>query len=97
MYAKLIDGVLCLAPHTVTWKEHIVNNPSSSKLLDLGYLPVTYTEMPADAPNGKHYKEKWEQTDTTILQTWELVDNSVMLDEELTAEEALSIIIGELE
>lgn len=94
MYAKLIDNTLCPAPHTVAWRGHTVNNPSPDKLLELGYLPVTYTEMPADAPNGKHYEEKWEQNNTSIVQVWELADDPEMPEDELTAEEALSIIMG---
>lgn len=84
MFAKLIDNTLCPAPHTVSWKGHIVNNPSPDKLLELGYLPVTYTDMPTDAPEGQHYELGWQQTDTEIVQVWELADDPEMPEPEPT-------------
>lgn len=82
------------APKMVQWQGHTVNNPSPDKLLDLGYLPVTYTDMPTDAPEGQRYESAWEQTDTEIVQTWTLTDDPVYPEPELSAEEALNIIMG---
>lgn len=78
-YAKLINGSIRYAPKTVSWndeegKVHTVNNPDAEKLLELGYLPVTYTDPPADTPEGRHYESHWEQTETAIVQAWRLVD-----------------------
>lgn len=93
-YAKLVNGAIRYAPKTVLWQGHTVNNPSPDKLLGLGYLPVTYTDMPTDAPEGQHYESAWEQTDTEIVQTWTLTDDPVYPEPELSAEEALNIIMG---
>ena len=46
MYAKLQNGMLRSAPKTVTWNGCTVNNPSAEKLMELGYKPVVYTDMP---------------------------------------------------
>lgn len=96
MYAKLINNVLHRAPNTVEWQGHKVNNPSEDKLKELGYLPVTYTDMPADAESGYHYESSWTQTDTEIVQVWNLVED-VVHETELTVEEALAIITGSVE
>lgn len=74
MYAKLENGYLRSAPKTVQWQGHTVNNPSADKLAELGYKPVVYTDMPTDAPDGKHYESGWEEGDK-IVQTWTLVDD----------------------
>ena len=96
MYVKLINNVLRRAPNTVEWQGHKVNNPSEDKLKELGYLPVTYTDMPTDAKSGYHYEPSWTQTDTEIVQVWNLVED-VVYEAELTAEEALAIIVGSVE
>lgn len=98
-YGRLVNGSIRYAPNTVQWEDehgemHTVNAPKSEKLLQLGYFPVTYTDPPADAPDGQHYESAWEQTETEILQTWHLVDDPVYPEPELTAEEALEIIVG---
>ena len=97
MYAKLINGTLRSAPKTVNYNGNTILNPPDSVLLELGYLPVAYTDMPADVPEGQHYESHWEQTDTEIVQAWTLVDNSVEPEPELSADEALNIIMGAAE
>ena len=77
-YAKLEDGYIRYVPKQVQWKGHTVNNPSAEKLLELGYLPVQYTDMPQDAPKGQHYESGWEQAETAIVQTWYFVRNENM-------------------
>ena len=95
MYAKLTNGALKTAPKKVTYNGCTVINPSEDKLLGLGYLPVTYTDMPADAPDGQHYEPHWEQAGESIIQAWELADNpDYDTEPELSAEEALDIITG---
>lgn len=79
-YAKLANGRIQYAPDMVKWTNeegevHTVNNPDSDKLLELGYLPVTCTSPPADVSEGQHYESHWEQTDTAIVQAWNLVNN----------------------
>ena len=94
MYAKLISGTLRSAPKKVDYNGKTIFNPPEDVLLELGYLPVTYTDMPTDAPDGKHYESHWEQTDTEIVQVWTLVDNSAETEPELSEDEALNIIMG---
>lgn len=93
MYAKLQNGILRSAPKTVTWNGCTVNNPSADKLVELGYKLVVYTDMPTDAPEGKHYESGWEEGDK-IVQTWALVEDPIYPEPELSAEEALNIIMG---
>lgn len=94
MYAKLVNGVLRRAPNKIKHNGKIYINPKGDILLESGYLPVTHTDMPTDAPEGQHYEFSWQQTDTEILQVWTLVDDPVILEEELSADEALAIIMG---
>ncbi len=94
MYAKLISGALRSAPKKVDYNGKTIFNPPDDVLLDMGYLPVAYTDMPTDAPNGQHYESHWEQTDTEIVQVWTLVDNPAEPEPELSADEALNIIMG---
>ena len=94
MYAKLISGALRSAPKKVDYNGNTILNPPDSVLLELGYLPVAYTDMPTDASNGQHYESHWEQTDTEIVQVWTLVDNPAEPEPELSADEALNIIMG---
>lgn len=82
MYAKLKYGVISYAPKTVIWQDKPVTNPSKDKLLELGYLPVTYTNMPSEVLECKHYESYWEQTENAIVQRWKLVDNPPPTKEE---------------
>ena len=90
MYAKLQNGMLRSAPKTVTWKGCTVNNPSGEKLVELGYKPVVYTDMPENTETGKHYESSWTETEAEITQVWNLVDDPVYPEPEPTAEERIS-------
>lgn len=93
MYAKLINGTLRRAPNKVMHSGRIIYNPPAELLGELGYLPVVYTDMPADAPDGSHYVPKWVQAEKEIRQEWELAE--ILIPEpELSADEALGIITG---
>ena len=94
MYAKLQNGLLRSAPKTVTWNGCTVNNPSADKLVELGYKPVRYTDMPTEVVEGKHYESGWEETETEIVQTWNLTDDPEYPEPELSLDEALNIIMG---
>lgn len=94
MYAKLQSRILRSAPKTVTWNGCTVNNPSADKLAELGYKPVVYTDMPESTETGKHYESSWEETDTEITQVWNLVEDPVYPESELSSDEALNIIMG---
>ena len=89
MHAKLQNGMLRSAPKTVTWNGCMVNNPSADKLMELGYKPVRYTDMPENTTEGKHYESSWTETEAEIIQTWNLVDDPVYPEPEPTPEERL--------
>lgn len=89
MYAKLQNGMLRSAPKTVTWKGCTVNNPSADKLVELGYKPVRYTDMPTENVEGKHYESTWEETEAEITQMWNLADDPVYPEPPETPEERL--------
>lgn len=90
MYAKLQNGMLRSAPKTVQWRNCTVNNPSADKLMELGYKPVRYTDMPETTVEGKHYESSWEETEAEITQVWNFVDDHVYPEPEPTAEERIS-------
>ena len=94
MYAKLINGTLRSAPKKVDYNGKTIFNPPEEILLGMGYLPVTYTDMPADVPEGRHYESSWSQGENEIVQVWTLVDNPAEPEPELSADEALNIIMG---
>lgn len=94
MYAKLQNGMLRSAPKTVQWNGCTVNNPSAEKLVELGYKPVRYTDMPTEVVEGKHYESGWTESDTEIIQTWTLTEDPVYPEPELSSDEALNIIMG---
>lgn len=90
MYAKIINNVLVPAPKIINYDGNTIVNPPDKLLLRIGYLPVTYTDMPTDAPEGQHYESHWEQTDTEIVQVWKLVDDPIYPTPEPTPEERIS-------
>lgn len=94
MYAKLQNGILRSAPRTITWNGCTVNNPSADKLVELGYKPVVYTDMPENTTEGKHYESSWTETEAEITQVWNLADDPVYPEPELSSDEALNIIMG---
>nr|DAH09570.1 MAG TPA: hypothetical protein [Caudoviricetes sp.] len=94
MYAKLQKGMLISAPRTVKWHGCMVNNPSAEKLMELGYKPVVYTDMPTEVVEGKHYESGWTEEETEIVQTWTLADDPEYPEPESSSDEALNIIMG---
>lgn len=94
MYAKLENGSLKYPPKKVRHNGRTVFNPPAELLQELGYLPVVYTDAPMDAPEGQHYESSWVQGDAEITQVWSLVDDPIMPEPELSADEALNIIMG---
>lgn len=80
MYAKLINGTprYTTVPKHVHLDGRVIYNPPDSVLLnDLGYYKVQETDMPSDAPDGKHYESYLEYTDDKVVQAWKLVDDPV--------------------
>lgn len=94
MYAKLQNGCIRSAPKTITLDGKTINNPLPEELEQLGYKPVLYTDMPTEVTDGKHWESSWEEEETEIKQVWTLVDNPVYPEPELSAEDALNIIMG---
>lgn len=92
MYAKLINNRLQIAPKRVQHNGGTVFNPPADVLLALGYLPVTYTDPPVDAPDGQHYEPHWEQTDAAIVQAWELVEDPEIPEPEPTMSDLMAAV-----
>lgn len=94
MHAKLQNGFLRSAPKIITLDGRTINNPYPEELEELGYKPVVYTDTPDNTEDGKHWESSWEEGETEIRQVWTLVDDPVYPEPELSAEEALNIIMG---
>lgn len=93
MHAKLKNGFLRSAPKTITLDGKTINNPLPEELEQLGYKQVVYTDTPIEVTEGKHWESSWEEEDV-IRQVWTLVDDPVYPEPELSAEDALNIIMG---
>ena len=94
MHAKLQNGCIRSAPKTITLDGKTINNPLQEELEQLGYKQVVYTDMPAEVTDGKHWESEWTEEENAIRQVWTLVDDPVYPEPDLSAEEALNIIMG---
>lgn len=94
MHAKLQNGFLRSAPKIITLDGHTINNPYPEELEELGYKPVVYTDMPTEVTEGKHWESGWTEEENAIKQVWTLVDDPIYQEPELSADEALNIIMG---
>lgn len=90
MYARLINGALKTAPKKIVAEKSIVYNPTAEQYFSVGYKIVRFTDSP-EAPDGYYYIPGWEEQDDAIVQTWHLEE---LPPEEMSADEALSIILG---
>ena len=72
MFAKIEDGILIYVkmPYRVDGKLVFTNNPAVH--LQNGYKELILTEKPYQ--EGYDAVSSWVETDTTITQTWELVE-----------------------
>lgn len=95
MYAKIVNEkpVYTSRPKWVEYNGKSIANAPDDILRELGYYKVQETEMPTDAPEGQHYESHLEYADGVVKQVWGLVDDPVIQDM-ITAEEALNIITG---
>lgn len=91
MYGKLVDGALVIAPRHLIIGQNIVYNPTDEQYESNGYKTVIYTEPGDDPPDGYCYSPYWTEDENTIIQAWELIEETV------DAEELLSILTGEAE
>ena len=94
MYAKIIEDRLVIAPKkfptVINGEPYKVYNPPAELLVADGWLPVVFVD-PGEPVEGYHYEDHYEEQDNQIIQVWELVSNDEM---EISAEEALAIILG---
>lgn len=90
MFAKLENGTLIVAPDKLKALNTTVWNPTEQMYLDNGYSPVEFTDIPEEAPDGYYYESGWEQTNTTIVQTWTLTP----LPDDIDDATAFGIIFG---
>ena len=90
-YAKLQEGNLILAPNkiqrTIDGQQYNTYNPTGEMLMEQGWMPLIETEH-GDAPVGFEYVPTYAEVSGEIVQSWTLVES------ELSAYEALSIITG---
>lgn len=94
MYAKLQNGFLRSAPKTIVLDGKTINNPLPEELEQIGYKPVVYTDMPTEVVEDKHWESGWTEEENAIRQVWKFVDDPVYPEPDLSAEEALNIIMG---
>lgn len=94
MHAKLQNGFLRSAPKTIVLDGKTINNPLPEELEHLGYKPVVYTDMPTEITEGKYWESGWTEEENAIRQVWTMVDDPVYPEPELSADEALNIIMG---
>ena len=98
MRAKLIDGDLVIAPRKINreidGEPYVTYNPTDEILAELGWLPVIETDPPDDPPAGYHYEPTYTEVDDEIVQGWELIEDPDPGEDEISAEEALQIILG---
>lgn len=84
MYAKLKDNTLEIEPKQMQLDGKTVINPSDDTLVASGYLPVLYTEPPT-VQDGYYAAPHWVQTDTAIVQEWDIKkDNRPLTAEQVT-------------
>lgn len=71
MYGKIRDNTLEIAPNQLKSDGKLIINPSDEILIAFGYLPVQLTEYPT-IEEGYYAVPKWVQTETAIVQEWEI-------------------------
>ena len=94
MRAKIIDGVLTLAPRkinrTIDGQEYTTYNPTDDMLAEQGWLLVVETPVPGDAPEGYHYEPTYTEEGNVIVKGW------VLVQDEITEEIALTRYANEV-
>lgn len=83
-YAKLENQSLIAAPTALPGEASLIINPTPDTLLAVGYLPVQYTDPPAVA-DGYYAAPHWTQTETAIVQEWDVLkDNRPLTESEVS-------------
>lgn len=75
-YAKLIDGKPVYAPNPIRHNGLWYGNPTGEIYEAEGYKPVRFTDAP-ETDIGYTAVEGWTETETEIIQTWEIVEAEV--------------------
>ena len=75
-YAKLINNSPVYAPNPILHNGSYIGNPPDSVYEEEGYKPVRYTDPPV-TDVGYEAVEGWTETETEIIQTWEIVEAEV--------------------
>lgn len=84
MHARLKNHTLEIAPNQLNLDGKTIINPSDDTLLASGYLPVLHAEPPT-VEEGYYAVPKWVQTETAIVQEWEVKkDNRPFSAEQIT-------------
>ena len=77
-YAKLINNSPVYAPNPILVDGSYIGNPPGSVYGAEGYKPVVYSDLPGPAPAGYQWTESWSEGDGNIVQSWVLVEITVM-------------------
>jgi hypothetical protein len=83
-YAKLIDGEPIFAPNPIRVGGNWIGNPPGEVYLAEGYKAVRYTDPPGEPDAGYEWVEKWTETETAIVQGWELAEIPISEEDALT-------------
>lgn len=75
-YAKLINSYPTYAPNPILHDDLWYGNPPGEIYTAEGYKPVRYTEPP-ETDIGYTAVEGWTETETEIIQTWEIMEAEV--------------------
>ena len=75
-YAKLISNSPVYAPNPILVDGAYIGNPPDSVYEEEGYKAVRYTDAP-ETDISYEAVEGWTETETEIIQTWEIVEAEV--------------------
>lgn len=74
MLAKVVNGRL-ITPSEAEKQKIVITNPAEASLkFNLGYKDLTVDETPTYDPKTQTIKSVLEETETTIIQHWEVAD-----------------------
>lgn len=92
-YGRLTEGRLQQAPNPILDGALLLGNPPAERYAALGWLPVTETPCPEQAPEpGFFWEACWSEEAGVILQSW--TQTELPPEGELPDGEALEILLG---
>ena len=89
-YGKLQDDILIYAPNVFYEEGRQIITPNYAFLINHGYKLIKYTTP--EHKEGFITKEKWEETSTEIIQTWEYIEIPDVPETESEKDEALALL-----